>query len=241
MPILETRGNACAMAFGFLTGQPPEPPGSYSFPNNFQGLSYQPVGWANVTVEVNGAGGFAASNPYGWPTGSKAERTGTPVADLYISTPSSSQYQPNSNGGNGGSGGSVSRYPYRGEKGGAAGVAYWNGGADALVAAGGGGASFTMNSSSRRGKIEGDSSGNCPNGGSGNNGGSGSGGSCYYGGGGGGGGYSTGGNGGSINNGGRAGGNGTGPDPAGSGSYGYTSVTVGSHNVLTYDASITWG
>jgi hypothetical protein len=27
MPILETRGNACAMAFGFLTGEPPEAPG----------------------------------------------------------------------------------------------------------------------------------------------------------------------------------------------------------------------
>lgn len=244
MPILETRGNACAMAFGFLTGEPPEAPGEYSFPNGFQGASYQPSGWSNVTVTLNAPGGKAGSNPYSNPSGSTVERTGTPVSDLYISMPSH-KAQPNSNGGSGGSGGNISGGPavYKGYDGGGAAVAYWNSAADVLVGAGGGGSSFETSQERRRGKYEGDPStqGNAPNSGSGNNGGNGSSGSCYYGGGGGGGGYSTGGNGGTINAGGKAGGNGAVASPTGTGSYNYTSVTVGNNNGFTYDAKISWG
>lgn len=240
MPLLETRGSLAAKGFGF-TGGSKEPPGTYTFNNGFSGLSYQPKGWTTVTVTLYGGCGtnnknLSSFSSYG--LGSTVVKTNVPVSSLNIYCPNGVYTSQWSGGGNGGIGATASVNPFNGGYGGAVCAATWSGGT--LVAAGGGGNASNQSRTSRQGGIEGTNYGSGGNASSGSNGANGIGSPCYYGGGGGGGGYSVGGYGGSTNQGGNAGGNGATPSPTGTGSYGYSAITVGTSSGLGY-ATISWG
>ena len=231
MPTIITIGGASARGFGFA-GRSTEPPGSITYANGYSGPSYQPIGYANVTVTCYGSRGTNSGYSGTYPDagkGSVATNNSVPVASLMIRCPSGVRTSQWSGGGSGGTGAPVSQSAYNGLAGGAVCAATWTGGV--LVAAGGGGsASYaTGGNPNRVGGYEGMST-TVPTAlfnSSGSNGADApSVGACYYGGGGGGGGYSVGGNAGLTNSGGRAGGNGNAPSPTGTGSYGYTSIAT---------------